>query len=79
MAIESVSGAGVSASLNTQFTQRTPTEDPAPAQTRPPEQPAEETRTQTSQAVQQASESEAPRPTVNSEGQTVGQLVNTTA
>lgn len=79
MAIESVSSATVSAALSTQLQPRQPAEDTNQVQARPPEQPREAERTQTNEAVQQSNESEAPRPSVNTSGQTVGRIVNTTA
>jgi hypothetical protein len=79
MAIESVSSAAVSTALNTPLQPRQPAEDRNQVQARPPEPPREAERAQTNQAVQPAAESEAPRPTVNTTGQTVGRIVNTTA
>lgn len=79
MAIESVSSAAVSTALNTPLQPRQPSEEAGAAQARPPAPPREATRTQSNEAVQQSSESETPRPTVNSNGQTVGRIVSTTA
>lgn len=79
MAIESVSSPAVSSALNTQLQPRPPAEDTNQVQARAPEQPREAERTQTNEAVQQSNESEASRPSVNTSGQTVGRIVNTTA
>ena len=79
MAIESVSSASVSAATNTPPQRQPAAEDRNAVQAPPPERQREPERTQTTQAVQQAAEPEAQRPTVNSTGQTVGRIVNTTA
>ena len=79
MAVESVSSASVAAAPSTTLQPRQPAEDRNAVQAQPPERQREPERTQTNQAVQQAAEPEAQRPTVNSTGQTVGRIVNTTA
>lgn len=79
MAIESVSAPAVSTALNQPLQPRQPADDTNQVQARPPEPRREAEHTQTNEAVRQSAESEAPRPSVNTSGQTVGRIVNTTA
>lgn len=79
MAIESVSSAAVSTALNTPQQPRTPGEETGNVSSRPPERPQGAERTQTTQAARQPEQNEPPRASVNSSGQTVGRIVNTTA